>query len=263
MASVGSVVLLSLSAAAPMRPFPAVKHHAAAMPIAAAPALQVSGHASSAFVSAVVAQVATLPSAMRADLAADGYRIEANESVRQGRPDLDAENDFTGGLHSRGPKGRFIVVAEKVKNALSGQWESNKFWENGVTHEIGHALAYIMGAHEAKSAPEPLAKWYRDKGVSESPEFRDAYKKDFDAMPAALKAEKGGDGKPNPFHYFTKPDANGWFQRARQEAFAEAFDVVMRGAGSTYNYALFTKRFPSVLAAVRAALERRYGPLLQ
>lgn len=230
-------------------------------------AITVAG-ASPEFVAKVKAHLrANVPEPILRDMLADGYRIEINARVRQGREDLHEDNDLTGGFHSYGPQGKFIVIAEEIKHAKSGEWRKSVVWENAVNHEIGHAAAYILGEREAaRLSPgdgpkEGQALWYATKGISESPEFRTAWQQDFETMPEALKQETLPNGKPNRFLYFTHPDENGWFQRARQETFAEGFDILLRGKASAFNYRNFTRRFKKSLPAIKAALERAYGPI--
>lgn len=228
----------------------------------------VSGGASPEFVARVKAHLkANVPEPILRDMLADGYRIEVNARVRQGREDLHEDNDYTGGFHSYGPQGKFIVIAEEIKRIKSGEWRKSVVWENAVNHEIGHAAAYILGEREAATlAPggakkEGQAEWYATKGISESPEFRKAWRADHALIPGELKEEKLPDGKINSFYYFIHPDANGWFQRARQETFAEGLDILLRGKDSKFNCENFTKRFPRALAEIRATLERAYGPI--
>jgi hypothetical protein len=225
----------------------------------------VSGAASPAFVAKVRALVArTFPPDLIRDLLKSGYRVAADRSVRQGREGLHEDNDLRGGFHSHGANGNLIVVAEKLKLSGSGRWVPSEYWENAVIHEIGHALAYIHGEAEAKraAATDPRqARWYRMKGLSESPAFREAWNRDFDAMPAELKAEWTADKLSNPFYYYVHPDAGGWFQRARQETYAEGFDVLLRGARSTYNSANFARYFPRALAELKRELGGRYPGL--
>jgi hypothetical protein len=228
----------------------------------------VVGGASPEFVAKVKAHLkASVPEPVLRDMLADGYRIEVNSRVRQGREDLHEDNDFTGGFHSYGPQGKFIVIAEKIKHIKSGEWRESVVWENAVNHEIGHAASYILGEREAQRlAPgdgekKGQALWFATKGVSESPEFRAAWRRDYEAMPDALRREKLPDGRINSFYYFIHPDGNGWYQRARQETFAEGFDILLRGEASKFNHGNFTRHFPRALAEIRAALERAYGPL--
>lgn len=227
--------------------------------------LLVSGAAKPEFVAKVRALVARsfTPELIR-DLLRAGYRVSADERVRQGREGLHPDNDTRGGFHSHGPEGNLIVVAEKVKLIGSERWVDSEFWENAVVHEIGHALAYIHGEAEARRvgrADARQARWYRLKGLSESPEFRRAWNDDFDAMPADLKRQWTEKKLSNPFYYFVHPDPGGWYQRARQETFAEGFDVLVRGSRSSYNHDAFVARFPRALAVIRAELGGRYPGL--
>jgi hypothetical protein len=202
----------------------------------------VTGGASPEFVGRIKAHLkAHMPEAILRDMHKDGYRIEVNARVRQGREYLREDNDYTGGYHTYGPKGKFIVIAEEIKQSKTGEWKRNTIWENSITHEIGHAASYVLG------------------GLSETPAFKAAWTEDLAAMPDDLKAEKREDGFPNRFKYFTQDGDNA--ERGRSETFAEGFDVLLRGEASHFNHAIFTRRFPKVLAEIRASLERVYGPI--
>jgi hypothetical protein len=223
----------------------------------------VTGGASPAFLAKIRAYAAGLPTPILRDLMKAGYRIEANRSVRQGREHLHEDNDLTGGFHSHGPVDRYIVIAEKIRLRESGEWVDSAVWENAINHEIGHALAYIQGEIEAerlKDSQPQQALWYRKKGLSESPGFREAWREDYRAIPDELKQE-WVDSLTNNLYYFVHADPGGWYQRARQETFAEGFDVLRRGPRSTFNYDNFTRRFPRALAEIRRELEARYGPI--
>jgi hypothetical protein len=222
----------------------------------------VTGGASPAFVAKIRAHVAaTFPPAVLRDLLDGGYQIEARRSVRQGRPHLHEDNDYTGGFHSHGESTSYIVVAEKIRLRESDSWVDSAVWENAINHEIGHALAYLLGEAESASTQDPRqALWYRKKGLSESPAFRAAWWRDYEAIPADLK-QPWRDRLENQFFYFVHPDAGGWFQRARQETFAEGVDILLRGPRSKFNYDNFTRRFPNALAEIRRELESRYGPM--
>jgi hypothetical protein len=226
----------------------------------------VSGGASPEFIARVKAHLkATMPEPILRDMIADGYRIEVNARVRQGREDLHEDNDYTGGFHSYGPKGKFIIIAEEIKDKKTGEWRGNMIWENAVNHEIGHATAYILGEREAEKLAGAGAKkkWqakrYATKGISESPAFRAAWRADLKDMPEDLKQQNPADGLGNRFYYFTQPDELG--QRGRQETFAEGFDILLRGPASRFNYEIFIRRFPRALKVIRAELERVYGPI--
>ena len=227
--------------------------------------LLVSGAARPEFVAKVRDLVArTFPPDLIRDLLKGGYRIAADETVRQGREGLHEDNDTRGGFHSHGAKGNLIVVAERLKLIGSDRWVESEYWENAVIHEIGHALAYLHGeaeVHRAASSDPRQARWYRRKGLSESPAFREAWNRDFDAMPSELKKEWTADKVQNYFFYYVHPDAGGWYQRARQETYAEGFDVLLRGSRSSFNYANFTRYFPRALAELRRELGSRYSGL--
>ena len=232
----------------------------------------VKGTASPEFIGHVRGHMArTIPAPILRELVKAGYRIEINTRIREGREDLDPENDLVGGFHSYGPKGKFIIIAEFYKLADGSKWASNMTWQNGwqngIDHEIGHAIAYLMGeraAAKAEAAGEAdFPGWYRTKGMSESPEFYAAWKRDYEAIPAELKEPYRPDGGKNYFYYFLAPDKApdtvGWYQRARQETFAEGFDILLRGKDSLANYDNFRRYFPRSMEVLRLTLEHEYG----
>jgi hypothetical protein len=230
----------------------------------------ISGAASPGFVEKVRALVArAFPPDVIRDLLRDGYHIDANDSVRQGREHLHVDNDTRGGFHNRGAEFKYIVVAERLRLIDSTEWVESNSWENAVIHEIGHALAYIHGEAESQRAAvsDPLqARWYRRKGLSESPKFREEWRRDFEAMPADMKEKEWVDpasGKTlaNRFRYYVHPDVGGTYQRARQETYAEGFDVLLRGERSRFNHSVFTRYFPHALAEIRRELGARYPEL--
>ncbi len=199
--------------------------------------------ASEGFVAQVQAQLqAAVPSPVLQEILRNGYVILIKDHITQDRPDLSADFDYTGGLNDWGPLGYSIMVAERIKSVKTGEWMVSGVWRNSVVHECGHAVDHIMGA-------------------TDSEEFRQAWGQDYAAMPEAVRGDKLPDGRKNDFYYFVRPGADGGMDRARQETWAEGFDVLMRGEASAFNYENFRTHFPRTLAVMRRMLEARYGPI--
>ncbi|MFA6092500.1 MAG: M3 family metallopeptidase [Elusimicrobiota bacterium] len=200
-----------------------------------------SAGASEPFVSQVRAlYAALLPAALLKDMADHGYVILVKHNVTQDRPDLTPDYDFVGGLHEWGSKGDFITIAENIRDRATDLWTPSLFWQNAACHEMGHAIARFLDATERK-------------------DFLDAWTADRDAMPDALFNAALPDGTKNKFTYFLYKNVDGSFRIAKNETFAEGFDILLRGKGSSYNYENFTKYFGRTLAAMRAILRERYN----
>jgi hypothetical protein len=178
---------------------------------------------------------------MISDIIGHDYVIQVKDHITQDRPDLDADFDNTGGLTDWGPLGTFIMIAERIKSIETGEWLESGVWRNAVVHECGHALDHVMAA-------------------TDSQEFREAWAEDYRNMPEAVKGKPLPDGRTNSFYYFVRPGQDGGLDRARQETWAEGFDILMRGEESRFNYADFQAHFPRTLAAMRRLLAARYGP---
>jgi hypothetical protein len=214
-------------------------------------ALVVREGASEEFYLRVRALVSRLPPGVLFSARELGYRIQIKEFVTQGRPELQPVNDTLGGLHSWGKKENLIIVAEKVLVELLDddgvfrgrrEWQDSRYWENAVLHELGHVLD-------------------RAHGLADDPAVRAAMDADFSDIPDELRRVRMPDGRPNRFYYFLQRTDELLSERARSEICAESFDVLLRGERSSYNYANFTAHLPRTLAALRAALEARLGPL--
>ncbi|MBI3298793.1 MAG: hypothetical protein HYZ75_11550 [Elusimicrobia bacterium] len=120
------------------------------------------------------------------------------------------------------------------------EWQDSLYWENAVIHELGHVMDRAFGLTAA---------------------VRGEMDADFAELPEELTRESLADGGVNKFFYFLQPKDGRLGERARKELVAEAFDVLLRGEASSYNYRNLTERFPRTLAALRAALEIKLGPL--
>lgn len=189
---------------------------------------------------------------------ADGYRFLTKRYVTQGRPDLDKDLNLAGGLNE--PLKKQATIAEtlflKVKEPPS--WEKSLFWENAVVHEMGHALADILGRRVAqtstlsKGKAEAVVSW----GASELAAFKKAWKEDVAQLPAELKAPD------SRLAYFLSPGVSGRCELGRRETFAEGVDVLIRGEASTFNEALFRQHFSRTLQALQRLLEKGFSAVL-
>lgn len=168
-----------------------------------------------------------------------GYVIEVNERPRDGHWFLPAEVDYHGGFAVAGR--RLIVVSEEIRAPGGGFWFPNRQFDEAVDHEIGHALD-------------------ADAQGSMGVDFLRAWQADFGEIPVDVTTSYTHDGKFDPFRYFVYSDGGG-YSRARQETFAEAYVVLLKG--DSRNAAAFRRFFPRTLAAERVILERRYGPLFR
>lgn len=214
-----------------------------------------------------------LPDALLRDLAADNYSFALVHLVSSGCDDLKkpvlqgtdiSEKDLSGGLHLEGD--RCIRVAEYLRNKNTGAEEKAQRWQNAIVHEVGHWVVHVIGRKKAMlikpSVSLPLDRQFARLnergdlnyyGITESRQFKDAYFKDFNAMPEDVREHN------DKLAYFTYPRMNHVPEpRARQEAFAESFDILARGSASDYNFKLFTTHFLNTLKAVADIVREAY-----
>lgn len=215
--------------------------------------------ASSAFYDQVIdLLVQKVPLPFLKAVQADGYRFLTKRYVTQGRPDLDKDLNLAGGLNE--PMKKQATIAEtvflKVKEPPS--WEKSLFWENAVVHEMGHALADILGRRMAQTSilPQGKAEAVLSWGASELEAFKKAWKQDVAQLPAEMK-------KPDSrLAYFLSPGVSGRHELGRRETFAEGVDILIRGEASTFNEALFRQHFSRTLRALQRLLEKGFSAVL-
>lgn len=188
----------------------------------------------------------------------DGYTLSLKSYVTQNRQDLaDSQAlNYTGGLNE--PESKRTTVAETIhiKNTDPPDWQLNRFWQNSVIHELGHALADIIGRQKAAAMTNPdeaelkakVEKW----GASELPEFTTAWQADYDQMPKEVQEMW------LPIGYYVSVGKDGKRTVSRQETFAETFDILVRGKYSTYNHDNFQQYFPRTLQAVANLIENHF-----
>ncbi len=204
-----------------------------------------------------------VPDAVIQNLLDEGYSIVLKERITRNRPDLHPDFNYTGGLHLEGE--RAILIAQNIIGRATGEPIETLYWGNALLHEIGHRVAFHLGRTRAKGIlpnpadPENLAR-LREKnslnlwGVTEGADFRNAYLADYDALTEEMRA------LDIKFAYFTTPrikDGNP-LEKARQETFAEAFDILLRGPESRFNYENFTRYLPRTLRATCRILQAHY-----
>lgn len=207
----------------------------------------------------------TLPQPILRQIVADGYCLRVQDHITQGRPELTEKQNYLnqgGGFNE--PAAKQTTIAEKVLITMDKQtrWEDSVFWQNAVIHELGHVIADLMARKRTGALTDPddatatlktsLLGW----GISEAPAFKEAWQKDYEALPKNLK------GSDSPIAYYLNPDYEGGFNVGRRETFAEAFDVLLRGKESTFNYNHFRTHFSNTLQATRNLLQEAYGILL-
>lgn len=180
------------------------------------------------------------PEAVVRRLADLGYRVEVNEHPRDGHWGVSAEMDYHGGFARTG-LAPLLVVSEKIRDPATGRWFANAEIDQSIDHEIGHALD-------------------ADVSGSASPEFARAWEADFAEIPVELKTSYAHDGRFNQFRYFVYAD--GGYERARHETFAESYAVLLRGDAARSREA-FRRYFPRSLSAAGRILESRYGRLFR
>ncbi len=174
----------------------------------------------------------SIPTAIWLVLRRRGWRVGAAEFVVDAAPTLKFEHprgwprgttwEQTDAVHL--PNRRLLVVAEK-RRTQKGKVVPGRRPGGVLRHEIGHAV------DQAMSAPG---------FCSSSGAFRRAYQAD---------VRKLSNSDAAALRYYLQRSAAG-----RQEAFAEAFGILLGGGSDTPHRAAFERGFPRVLASVRASL---------
>jgi hypothetical protein len=118
-----------------------------------------------------------------------------------------------------------VVVAEKRRNRQGEVVHAGRI-EGVFRHELGHAYDRAAGGKFAL--------------MSSHPEFVTAYQRDLRQIAGDQRAELG---------YYLQGNSAG-----RQEAFAEAFAVVLGGGSESQKREAFLRAFPRVVAYVEQSL---------
>lgn len=171
----------------------------------------------------------TIPEPVWIKVEAAGWRVQLAEFVVEIVPGLTntqprgwpEETTWanTDAVHL--PGSRLLVLAEKRRNKR-GEVVACGRVEGVLRHEMGHAFDMVAGADA--------------QFVSASPEFLAAYLADIQTLVEEQKTELA--------YYLQDQDAG------RQEAFAEAFGIVLGGGSDTRNQQAFSHSFPNVLKFV-------------
>jgi hypothetical protein len=176
---------------------------------------------------------ATLPESVWRSLWQAGWQVQMAEFVTDAAPSLTGERPrgWPTGLTWENtdavnlPSRRLVVVAEKRRNRHGEVVPADRI-EGVFRHELGHAYDRAGGGpHRFQSA---------------HPEFTAAYHLDRRAIPGEDRGL---------LEYYLQGDAAG-----RQEAFAEAFAILLGGGSDPLKRDAFLRAFPRVMAHVEKTL---------
>ena len=137
-------------------------------------------------------------------------------------------------------------------------------------HEIGHAIDAAIGQEVAKrmkyrdqglaseklEAQHKLKRMLELEGVSYTPQFRKAYKKDLSELDERYKTSdpKNGDNTSSLAHFIGRDD-----EAKANEAFAESISVIFLGKNRNPSAREFVSQFRNSIKAVEVILEAAYG----
>lgn len=227
-------VLLAHAASSPAADYPAATaHYAQPVP------LQAVSPVSGEFLRRTQNTTQTIPAHVWSGLHRAGWSVKLAQFVTDAAPSLrgvrprgwpdGATWENTDAVHL--PAARTMVFAEKRRDSRGRIVESTRI-EGVMRHEIGHAFDQACGT-----------------GVvlrSSSPAFLSDYLGDARRIPARDREQLG---------YYLQRGAAG-----RQEAFAEAFALLLGGGSDEPHGELFARSFPRVLEHVRRAIEEFETP---
>ncbi len=177
--------------------------------------------------------VSAIPNHIQNGLRRRGWRVQLAEYVVDAAPDLrgirprgwppDSTWENTDAVHL--PKERLVILAEK-RRTRSGRQAISPRAEGAFRHELGHAF--------------DMASAERDLFRSAQPAFREALDRDIGRLPAEVRST---------LHYYLQASSAG-----RQEAFAEAFAVILGGGSDVDKQQQFLAAFPSTIHYVQNAI---------
>ncbi len=181
----------------------------------------------------IEAAAATVPSKVWQSLWEAGWRVQMAEFVVDAAPTLMGEQPrgWPDGLTWENtdavnlPQRRLVVVAEKRRNR-QGEVVSTWRAEGVFRHELGHAYDRVGSDGEAIQSAHP--------------HFLAAYHQDAQTISPADRVELG---------YYLQNRAAG-----RQEAYAEAFAILLGGGSDPSRRDIFVRAFPRVVAYVEQSL---------
>jgi hypothetical protein len=192
---------------------------------------------SDAFKAEIRKAYSDIPVNVRDRMEANGQEFHFSEFFTDARPDLKGQHPrgWRPGAtwdeaEGAGPGGQTYVSQKKRLNAndLHG-YNSNRI--PGVfRHEYGHNVDHI---------------WDKARGyLSQTPEFRDAYRKDFDKLTDSEKRSEA-------LYYYCQRGDGG-----PSEAFAEGFGNIYGGGCDTAsNQVTFAEKFPNVMQQIKDMLQ--------
>ena len=155
------------------------------------------------------------------------FVVDAAPSLRDRRPrgwPSDATWTNSDAIHL--PRAKLLVLAEK-RRTTSGRIVASSRVPGVLRHEFGHAFDITFaGPHSAHST---------------TPAFVSNYRQDVELLTA---------GQRRQMAYYLQGQRAG-----RQEAFAEAFAILLGGGSDTTKRERFSKSFPGVLNYVRRAIQ--------
>jgi hypothetical protein len=183
---------------------------------------------------------AALPEGVRRALGEAGWRVQLAEFVVDAAPSLTGERPrgWPSGLTWENtdavnlPQRRLVIVAEKRRNR-QGEVVSADRIEGVFRHELGHAYDSAAGGKLACQ--------------SSHPEFMAAYESDLQGI---------GPDRRGELEYYLQGSAAG-----RQEAYAEAFAVLLGGGSDPAKRETFIQAFPRVMHCLERSLADRQTAL--
>ncbi len=198
-----------------------------------------------------------VPTPILSRLAQQGFTLDLKHHITANQPEKESTQFYLnerGGLYE--PARKSTTVAENVHQLKTQPpiWIENQYWQNSVIHELGHVIADDLGQKVAQEMPfdHPDKKRLEEWGLSEHALFRQAWEKDYQAMPNSFKSQE------SPIAYYVQDHQQVPFGVGRQETFAECVDILLRGSASTYNFQAFTQHFPNTLNATKTLLEQGF-----
>jgi hypothetical protein len=199
-------------------------------------ALEIASPVSDDFRRRIEDASATIPENVWQTLWEAGWRVQMAEFVLDAAPMLTGERprgwptgltwEHTDAVNM--PRRRMVVVAEKRRN-LQGEIVPASRIEGVLRHEVGHAFDRIIGGRYGFD--------------SSHPKFVAAYHRDLKTI---------AEGDRDVLGYYLQGDAAG-----RQEAYAEAFAVVLGGGSDPAKHEAFLRAFPRVTAHLEKAITDR------
>ena len=155
------------------------------------------------------------------------FVVDVVPSLRNLRPrgwPIDATWNNADAVHL--PQSKLLVLAEK-RRTTSGRVVASSRVPGVLRHEFGHAFDIVLGGpYGARSA---------------TPEFVSSYRQDVEMLTALQRGQ---------MEYYLQDQRAG-----RQEAFAEAFAILLGGGSDPTRHERFPESFPRVMRHVGQAIK--------